>query len=254
MEKKSGESMAVLSVAYDSEILGFQTTFQAILPRERSNNLRVLYLLHGLFGDDKQWIQSSSIIRYVENRNLAVFMPNVHRSYYTDMQSGGKYWTFLTKELPTIVHALFAINQQRESTYVGGLSMGGYGALKWGLSEPQSFAKVFALSPAIDVTRMREECKARDQEFHLIFGSPQEFGTSPNNLYHLLDQRSPLTSGTSFLQICGREDALYPDNLAFKERMEATDLPYFFKDREGGHSWDLWDEEIVTALDWLDQH
>ncbi|MCQ2009458.1 MAG: alpha/beta hydrolase family protein [Sporolactobacillus sp.] len=244
--------MTVLSVDYDSEVLGFQTTFQAIIPQKRQKNFKVLFLLHGLYGNDKSWIQCSSIIRYVENRNLAVFMPNVHRSYYTDMKHGGNYWTFLTREFPETIESLFGLDLQRERTFVGGLSMGGYGALKWGLSEPQRFAKVFALSPAIDITRIRKEHKDREKEFGLIFGSPQDFETSPNSLYYLLDHGQPCMNNTSFLQICGREDPFYSDNLAFKKHIEKLPMPYLFKERDGGHSWDLWDEEIVTALDWMD--
>lgn len=245
--------MSVLSVDCYSEALGFQTTFQAIMPKKRSDHTRVLYLLHGLFGDDKQWIQSSSIIRYVEGRDLAVFMPNVHRGYYTDMKSGGKYWTFLTKDLPEIVQNIFALRPTRNQTYIGGLSMGGYGALKCGLSEPEKFARVFALSPAVNISRMRRKDIERQKEFEWIFGSEKDFEGSANDLFHLLDVQKPdILKGTSFLQVCGTADPFYQDNLKLKKRFESNSVAYQFIDRSGGHNWELWDSEIVTALDWLD--
>lgn len=246
--------MPVLSVDCYSEALGFQTTFQAIMPEKRSAHTRVLYLLHGLLGDDKQWIQSSSIIRHVENRNLAVFMPNVHRGYYTDMKSGPKYWTFLTKDLPEMIRNIFALHPERNDTFIGGLSMGGYGALKWGLSEPQKFAKVFALSPAVDIAKMRREDAEREREFAWIFGSEKDFEASVNDLFHLLQvQKTSALKGTSFLQICGTEDPFYRDNLKFKKLIVNYSVPYQFIDRVGGHNWEFWNSEITMVLDWLDQ-
>lgn len=246
--------MAIVSVDFFSASLGYQTTFQAILPDGRSDETRVLYLLHGLMGNDRQWIQRSAIVRYVDGRNLAVIMPNTHRGYYTDMKFGPKYRTFLTEDLPAAVKTYFALDPDRGHTFVGGLSMGGYGALKWGLQKPEKFSKVFALSPAVNISRMRHESKEKEQEFQLIFGSESEFEGSENDLYHLIRAGKPdAVQGTSFLQICGTEDPFYQDNLDLQKRFEQQGLEYTFRDRPGGHSWELWDEEIVNALNWLDK-
>lgn len=245
--------MAIVSVDCLPESLGHQTTFQAIIPEHRSEQTRVLYLLHGLFGNDKQWIQSSSIALLAEGRDLAIIMPDTHRGYYTDMKFGAKYGTYLAEELPEIVAAIFALRPDRSQTFIGGLSMGGYGALKYGLSAPYRYAKVFALSPAVDIARMRHESLERDQEFNLIFGTDSEFEGSASDLFHLLDTADEaVMKNTAFLQICGRDDFLYQDNLKFKQQFEHHSYPYTFKERAGGHTWDLWNEEIVTSLNWLD--
>lgn len=245
--------MAIVSVDCLPESLGHQTTFQAIIPEHRSEHTRVLYLLHGLFGNDKQWIQSSSIALLAEGRDLAIIMPDTHRGYYTDMKFGAKYGTYLTQELPEIVSNIFALRPDRSQTFIGGLSMGGYGALKYGLSKPSQYSKAFALSPAVDIARMRHESLEREQDFNLIFGSESDFEGSENDLFHLLataDEKA--MKGTAFLQICGVDDPFYSDNLRFKQQFEQHSFSYTFKDRPGGHSWDLWNEEIVTSLNWLD--
>ncbi|HEY5377598.1 MAG TPA: alpha/beta hydrolase-fold protein, partial [Polyangiaceae bacterium] len=58
--------------------------------------------------------------------DLAVVMPNVHRSYYSNMARGYRYWDFITEELPNKARALFPLSARRELNFAAGLSMGGY--------------------------------------------------------------------------------------------------------------------------------
>src|SRR5213080_4930690 len=116
----------------------------------------VLYLLHGLSDDDTIWLRRTSIERYVAPLGLAVVMPQVHRSFYTDQASGGNYWTFLSEELPELVGTLFRVSQRREDTFVAGLSMGGYGAVKWALRQPDRFAAAASLSGGLDVAALSQ--------------------------------------------------------------------------------------------------
>ena len=103
--------MAHLRCDFYSEALGLSTTMTVILPQQTSTQIGmtgvadagpppVLYLLHGLSDDDTIWLRRTSIERYVAPLGLAVVMPQVHRSFYTDEAYGGRYWTFLSEELP----------------------------------------------------------------------------------------------------------------------------------------------------------
>src|SRR4051795_10646195 len=116
----------------------------------------VLYLLHGLSDDHTAWLRNTSIDRYAAARGLAVVMPQVQRSFYADEVHGGRYWTFLSEELPEVVGSFFRVSTRREDTYVAGLSMGGYGALKWALREPHRFAAAASLSGALDLAYIQE--------------------------------------------------------------------------------------------------
>ena len=89
--------------------------------------------------------------RYVEGLNLAVIMPAVQNSFYTDMVHGGKFLTFLTEELPAMLHDLFPLSTERADTFVAGLSMGGYGAFKLALTRPDLYAAAASLSGALDI-------------------------------------------------------------------------------------------------------
>ena len=112
----------------------------------------VLYLLHGLSDDDTTWVRRTSIERYAAPLGLAVVMPAGHRSFYADEALGGAYWTFLTEELPSLVHRFFRVSNRPADTFVAGLSMGGYGALKWALRHPDRVAAAASLSGAVDLS------------------------------------------------------------------------------------------------------
>ena len=71
----------------------------------------MLYLLHGLSDDDTIWLRRTSIERYVAPLGLAVVMPQVHRSFYLDEAHGGRYWTFLSEELPEVVAWFFRVSR-----------------------------------------------------------------------------------------------------------------------------------------------
>src|SRR4030095_14992572 len=93
-------------------------------------------------------------------KNLAVVIPAVARSFYQDMASGPKYWTFLSEELPAMMRQFFPLSAAREDTFAAGLSMGGYGALRLGLAKPEKFAASASLSGALDyVKRLKEAGK-----------------------------------------------------------------------------------------------
>src|SRR5215210_7925966 len=128
--------MALLRCDFFSDVLELSTSMTVILPQSTTGQIGmagrsgsgappVLYLLHGLSDDDTIWLRRTSIERYVAPLGLAVVMPQVHRSFYTDMASGWRYWTFLSEELPDLVGSWFQVSQRREDTFVAGLSMGG---------------------------------------------------------------------------------------------------------------------------------
>ena len=144
--------MALIQCKFYSEVLKLSTSMTVILPRntrpnrhgrargEGGDKHQTLYLLHGYTDDDSIWTRRTSIERYVAPLGLAVVMPNVHKSFYTDMKHGDKYWTFLTEELPMLARSFFPLSAKREDNFVAGLSMGGYGAFKWAARCPEQIS------------------------------------------------------------------------------------------------------------------
>lgn len=244
--------MALFSTHFVSESLQLRTSLQVFVPDQIDTEkpMRLLYLLHGLSDDDTAWLTNTSLVRYAENRNIAIVMPQVHRSFYTDMHVGNRYWTFLSEELPSLIHSWFKLPTEPENTYVAGLSMGGYGAFKWALHYSEKFAGMASLSGALDIVALREARPEGESEMQATFGDIETHRGSDNDLLALLDK---VTAKPRVLQLCGTEDFLYDNNLGFKSRIEQTDLPYTYQESPGEHNWEYWDREIQTVLNWIDR-
>ncbi|MFW5433444.1 alpha/beta hydrolase [Paenibacillus apiarius] len=255
--------MALINCSFYSEVLGFHTSMTVILPQSTKTQYGVeniavrkqlhptLYLLHGLSDDNTNWLRRTSIERYVAPLGLAVVMPQVQRSFYTDMAHGYNYWTFVTEELPMIARDFFPLSPEREHNFVAGLSMGGYGAFKWALSHPDRIAAAASLSGAVNMANpyFREDMMPLD--YKLIYGEADIKGTR-NDLFHLLAECGRKEGAKPKLyQCCGTEDFLYEDNVLFRDAAQQTALDYTYEEGPGTHDWAYWDARIQDVLRWL---
>ncbi len=243
--------MALVRCDFFAETLGLSTSMTVILPQQTAGQIGlsgtaraqppVLYLLHGLSDDDTIWLRRTSIERYVAPLGLAVIMPQVHRSFYTDEAYGNRYWTFLAEELPALVRQFFRLSERREETFVAGLSMGGYGAFKWALRQPERFAAAASLSGALDIGQ-------RFGVFPHIFGDRPLSGS--DDLLWLLDRADPATLPRLYL-CCGTEDFLYDENVRFRDACRAKGVPVTVDFGPGEHEWGYWDTKIQEVLAWI---
>lgn len=264
--------MAHLRCDFYSDALNLSTTMTVLLPQQTRTQIGmsgvatddpppVLYLLHGLSDDDTIWLRRTSIERYAAPLGLAVVMPQVHRSFYTDQYYGGAYWTFLSEELPSLVQSFFRVSDRPEDTFVAGLSMGGYGALRWALTHPDRFAAAASLSGAVNLAgaRTRRTRPEDPRMFERIFGDqPVPDSADLFKLLAGLDHRAADGDADDHgrrapaLYVgCGTEDALDPDNRSLVEAIEDAGLPVRTSFVPGEHEWGLWDAEIRQVLDWL---
>ncbi|MBN2643222.1 MAG: esterase family protein [Victivallales bacterium] len=254
--------MALINCDFFSESLGMQSSITVILPQQTGKDMigmagsvkkeryPVLYLLHGLSDDHSIWLRRTSIERYVSALGLAVVMPNAHRSFYTDMQAGGKYFTYISSELPSICQAFFPISGEREDNFIAGLSMGGYGAFKIALSCPQRFCAAASLSGVLDIAI---KSPTWPELFDGIFGKDQELTGSKHDLFALADKLAavPRESRPELFQSCGTEDFLYADNVKFCEHLRRIGYQHEYREKPGTHCWEFWDDTIQDVLKWL---
>src|SRR5215216_3173923 len=159
--------MILNEINFLSEGLDLRSSMYVLLPQrtraemmsKRIPKYKTLYLLHGHSDDHTAWMRWSSIEQYVEGLNLVVVMPAVHLSFYNDMVYGGRYWQFISEEVPALVRDMFSLSAEREDNFVAGLSMGGYGAFKLALTHPERFAAAASLSGAVDIREVVREKK-----------------------------------------------------------------------------------------------
>lgn len=210
--------MALIHCNFFSEVLDLSCSMEVILPEpKRSANgtyekrrlSPVLYLLHGLSDDHTIWQRRTSIEKYVNEMNLAVVMPAVDRSFYTDMWHGNRYWTYISEELPNVARFLFPISGAREDNFVAGLSMGGYSAMKLGLTYPDCFAAAASLSGALDVSQLIKGAdKSWKQEMRNIFGDPKKLLEVEMTFFHF-QRMSQLQNGKRFLCMCAAGQRIF---------------------------------------------
>jgi S-formylglutathione hydrolase FrmB len=250
--------MALLRCDFFSEVLEVGTSMTVLLPQPAEGQIGVstardpgstgdapvLYLLHGLSDDSTAWLRFTSIERYAAPLGVAVVMPAVQRSFYADEAHGARFWTHLSQELPEVVRSFFRVSQRREDTFVAGLSMGGYGALKWALHQPERFAAAASLSGALDLAGLLPE---RPELFARVYDG--RIGPH-DDLFTLLEAADPAALPSLFVG-CGTEDALHDGNLRFVAAARAAGAELRTDFGPGEHEWGLWDRMIADVLAWL---
>ncbi len=256
--------LALVTINFFSTVLGMNTAMHVILPdrypkatgKQRKEPFPVLYLFHGGGDNHTKWLRYTAIERYAEKKQIAVVMPTTMQGWYTDMKYGYDFFTFLSEELPEIIHRDFPkISTDPKDTFVAGLSMGGMGALKWAFVKPERVAAVASLSSSIDMTVSMERAMKRDgklpDNMRNIWGSPEEIKGTVDDVPYLIDQA--IASGKPLPKVfiaVGTEDFTYQCNVDFKNKYEnQLDLTYL--EEPGTHSWEFWDRNIERVLNWL---
>jgi S-formylglutathione hydrolase FrmB len=258
--------VAFLDFHFFSEALGLSCAAHVLIPQATTRQIGMesgatrakyptLYLLHGLSDDHTIWMRRTAIERYAAAKNIAVIMPAVGRSFYQDMASGPKYWTFLSEELPALCQQFFPLSAAREDNFAAGLSMGGYGALRLALARPERFAAGASLSGALDVEkRLREASKPKSRidvmEWTSIFG-PKLQAPAEVNLWQLASKVAAGPQKPALFVACGTEDELLADSRTFRQHLDLIHYPVTYSEGPGAHEWGYWDTQIQRVLDWL---
>lgn len=256
--------MILNEVYFFSDTLGFQTSMVVLLPKRtlsemksrRTPKYRTLYLLHGHSDDHTAWQRQTSIERYAEGLNLAVVMPAVHLSFYNDMAHGGKYWQFISEEVPAVVRDIFPLSSARKDNFVAGLSMGGYGAFKLALTHPERFAAAASLSGALDIRDVVDPNGRRNDkdwldEMRTVFGDLSKVPGSKHDLFTLAKKAAKAPIKPRLYQCCGTGDELHPDNVRFRDIARKLPLDLTYEEGPGEHNWAYWDKMIQRVLVWM---
>ena len=262
--------MAFIQMEFFSSALMRTVPVNVILPvdkmavpgmeQEEDKPFRTLYLLHGVFGGYGDWILNSNIQRYADKYNLAVVMPGGENAFYIDQpKAHNLFGEFIGKELVEITRKAFPLSHKREDTFIGGLSMGGYGALRNGLKYHETFSRIIALSPALifyDVEKCTNDVPmfilSRDYAEH-VFGDLDEVSKSDKNLETLMSGLMDKQEKLPELFIAsGENDEVVGGGVSrFVDYLNANGIDFTFMTAPGGHEWPFWDTFIEKGIDWL---
>lgn len=256
--------MALIQTDFKSETLKRSVSFNAILPIEKFQPpYPTLYLLHGLTDNSNGWLSYTRIRFWAENTGLAVIMPSGENSFYMDIlvRDGclGDFGEYVGRELVEFTRDLLPLSRRRENTYIGGLSMGGFGACRNGLKYCDTFGKAAILSGALHVYEYPETWV--ETEGNILgevrnFGNLEETRNSDRNPRWLINQiqNDPHKEFPAFYIACGLQDSLINANRSIAEALKQAGADVTYEEGPGMHDWNFWDAYIQKVLPWLDYH
>jgi S-formylglutathione hydrolase FrmB len=290
----STQASTLEEMSFQSKALGRPLTVSVYRPDlpAPQDGWPVLYLLHGLDGTNRDWSSLANIkatldtmIKSGRIHPMLVVMPSAGNSWYVDsadVKGPGNYESALLNDLPTAFEKRFAPHCQRSSRAIAGISMGGFGALRFALKRPDRYVAVASLSGAIwqniPTTQVTHEVWAGstgvyfnriDQatvisgidlppegaHFGTAFGTPfdaRRFNAA--NVFTLL--AGQIQAGAQlpaiFLTV-GDNDShnLWRGSMALYETLMADKVKIEFRVTDGDHTWSLWKRTIEDALEFV---
>jgi S-formylglutathione hydrolase FrmB len=240
------------TVKFQSKLLNATLPYNVILPPDydtaRSTRYPVLYLLHGLTGHYTDWVSRTNIADYAAQYRIIVVTPEGNDSWYI-----GNYETYILQELIPDVQQRYRTIEARYGRAIAGLSMGGYGAIKFGLKSPQTFAFAASMSGAFGMTRFTDEqVPASWRESLKLFGPAGSETRKANDLFELAGNvpANRVASLPYFYFDCGTEDSplIFPYNRQLAHMMVDRKIPHEYRELPGDHSWSYWDRQIQEIL------
>ena len=261
--------MAFLQVSLFSRCLMRTVSVNVILPTDKQppegqppreeTPFKTLYLLHGVLGSQVDWVNGTRIQRFAEEHDLAVVMPAGDNAFYVDHPETHNYYgQFVGQELVEQTRKMFPLSRKREDTFIGGLSMGGYGAMRNGLKYSGTFGCILPPSGALH-TGMLAEIATEDGPFfqrrsflEAVFGDLSKLAGSDMDPKQLA--RGLIRAGKPLPRIymaCGDQDFLLPANRDMAAFLKAQGAHITFEVGPGSHDWDFWDTYIQKAISWL---
>ena len=243
----------VETVRFQSKLIGAPLPYNVILPPDydTANTTRypVLYLLHGLTGHYSDWASRSNVADYARLYRIIIITPEGNDSWYID-----KYESYILEELIPDVQQRYRTIETRYGRAIAGLSMGGYGAIKFGLKSPETFVFAASMSGAFGVTRFTE--KDVSQVWHAslkLFGPLGSETRKANDLFHIIENfpAARVAAFPYFYFDCGTEDAplIFNYNRDLAKLMFDKKIPHEFRQLPGDHSWAYWDQQIPHVLE-----
>ena len=229
--------MSIAKVQFKSEAMGRQVYYNVLLPDEGEGPFPVLMQLHGLGDSCDSWIQRSNLSRHVADLPMIVVLPDGASSGYVNWKSAerlhkNRYEDLLMNDIPDHLRRHFNVAEGKWA--IGGLSMGGYGAMRLGLKYPERFSSIWAHSSAFHIDRVLDPALVENQEDGSVY------------------RHADAVAGRADMPVisfdCGVEDELLEHNRRFHEHLQSLNIEHRYAEHEGAHTWDYWDEHIVEAL------
>lgn len=268
--KEEDKDMALVEVTFPSYTLKRSVSFKALIPTDKNfmpgqdtefqkENCKTLYMLHGYTGDSNDYLLGTNIWEFSRKYNIAVIFPSGENSFYLeDEEKGEDYSTFVGKELVEFTRSMFHLSEKREDTFIGGLSMGGYGAMINGLRYADTFSKIISFSGAYIELNIADAGEfitdgVSDEKYQKkVFGNPKNLrytDKDPRYCIEFLQKEGKSIPDIYF--VCGEEDFLIEPNRKMHKYMNEKEVKHYYEEGCGSHEWAYWGGHLEPSLEWL---
>ncbi len=258
---------SVETVQFESKLVGAKLPYSVVLPPEynsteaRAKSFPVLYLLHGLTGHYTDRLSKSKLAEHAARQQIIVVTPEGNNGWYTDSNVAptDKYETHIIKELIPDVEKRFRAIKARQGRAVAGLSMGGYGALKFGLKYPEMFVFAASLSGALAATSINPDDPQTGAwvkpSIERAYGKIDNPVRAANDVFKIVRELpAERIASLPYLYIdCGTEDFLIGSNMRMAALLVERKIPHEYRQLPGKHDWPYWDRQVQEVLRIMEQ-
>ncbi|MBM3263605.1 MAG: esterase family protein [candidate division Zixibacteria bacterium] len=240
---------------FASKIMQREMRYAVYLPAEydvSTQKYPVLYYLHGLFGNERQWEEKggkAALDRLIEEKKIApvvLIVPDGGNSFYVNSIDGvSPYEDYFVGELVPAMESAFRIASGRKNRGITGLSMGGFGALTLAMHHPDLFASASAHSAVlipVPLAELPERLRQsyQSQLFSAVFGNPvDEVYWKAHHPIDLVGTAKNLNTVAWYFD-CGTEDryGFHKGAERLHAVMQTAGIPHESSLFPGGHGWE----------------
>jgi S-formylglutathione hydrolase FrmB len=243
---------------HSSKLMAREMSYRVILPSDYKNSnettrYSTIYLLHGLTGNYANWTDKTKLTEYAAKNKFIIVTPDGANGWYADSVSASndKYESYIIKELIPEIDKQFRTVAERRGRVIAGLSMGGYGAIKFGLKYPEMFSLAGSFSGALGATNFTEKNAGNiGKGIDAIFGPEAGEMRKANDIFAIIRDSSAekIKAMPYIYQSCGTEDFLIQNNRDFLALLNEKKVPHEYRELPGGHTWTFWDDQVREFL------
>jgi S-formylglutathione hydrolase FrmB len=246
----------------NSKLMTREMPYRVVLPTNYNNSTEknsypVIYLLHGLTGHFDNWTDQSKLPEYAAKYNFIIVTPEGNNGWYTDSATvpNDKYESYIVQELIPEIDKNYRTLKDRNHRVIAGLSMGGYGSIKFGLKYPEMFSLVGSFSGALPAAAWSEKTfgsawKALTDSITSVYAAENSPTRNANDIFKLVQAMpADAVKKLPFIYIdCGTEDGLIATNREFVKLLSDQKIPHEFRELPGAHNWKFWDAQVQEFL------
>ncbi len=221
----------------------------------REETLPVVILLHGVYGSHWSWpmsggvhLTANKLIEKGELPPMIIVMPSDglwgDGSGYLPV-NGYNFEKWIADDVPDALIESIRYAKKESPLFIGGLSMGGFGALRIGAKYGKKFKAISGHSSITSLGQMKLFVEESLKSY------AQDTGVDEDILKTFIQYRHELPPVRFD---CGTSDLLINYNRTLHDKLDKEGILHSYEEYPGGHEWPYWAEHVVKSLKFFASH